>query len=133
MTENHSDDEDTLLLHEPPVHSGAKSSSVPQISDKNRPTPFLDLPTLLILVTVTISLTTLLSSPFRGSVAARRPHTTPVTSVIKLATSRGTAQKLQTNQPLETCQSEKIQDEYITFVDNLMLFGSFNMLNILII
>ena len=34
MTENHSDDEDTLLLHEPPVHSGAKSSSVPQISDQ---------------------------------------------------------------------------------------------------
>ncbi|VDI52531.1 Hypothetical predicted protein [Mytilus galloprovincialis] len=65
---------------------------------------------------------------FRGSVAERRPHTTPVTSVIKLATSRGTAQKLQTNQPLEPCQSEKIQDEYITFVDNLMLFGHINVL-----
>ncbi|VDI02576.1 Hypothetical predicted protein [Mytilus galloprovincialis] len=35
MTENHSDDEDTLLLNEPTVHaSGAKSSSVPQISDQ---------------------------------------------------------------------------------------------------
>ncbi|XP_076109596.1 uncharacterized protein LOC143078633 [Mytilus galloprovincialis] len=34
MTENHSDDEATLLLHEPPVRSGAKSSSVPQISDQ---------------------------------------------------------------------------------------------------
>ncbi|XP_076074323.1 uncharacterized protein LOC143045600 [Mytilus galloprovincialis] len=37
-------------------------------------------------------------------------------------------QKLQTNQPLEPCQSEKIQDEYITFVDNLMLFGHINVL-----
>ncbi|VDH97570.1 Hypothetical predicted protein [Mytilus galloprovincialis] len=35
------------------------------------------------------------------------PHTTPVTSVIKLATSRGTAQKLQTNQPLETLSKVK--------------------------